>query len=144
MKRLRLPALPICILMMSLVIVGVVQSIVWARASQSQRLLAAIEAGDEPEVLVSLLAGADPNQPFSVEAGPKGRWDGLMGFLQRSKRHELAFPTPLERAVLGGNPEIVKLLLQYGADPVVVKPPFGDNIVGFASILAPSRSGCGF
>jgi hypothetical protein len=77
----------------------------WVWTPDTVNVAEAVATGDYAEVARQIEAGVDPNPPMVVRAG-------LLG----SKPSRL---TPLETAVWGRNPLMVKLLLEHG---VIVAP----------------------
>ncbi|MGH8978060.1 MAG: DinB family protein [Acidimicrobiia bacterium] len=90
----------------------------------------------------SALEALDPATGSSElidEAAAYGRWDLVIGLVQRGVPVSTTGRTPLHLAAGAGELEVVKILLDHGADPTVTDPEYHGTPLQWAKFLRRPR-----
>ncbi len=76
-----------------------------------------------------------PTADLVDQAAGYGRWDLVIGLVQRGAPISTTGRTPLHLAAGAGELEVVKTLLDHGADPAVTDPEFHATPLQWAEFL---------
>jgi ankyrin repeat protein len=78
---------------------------------------------------------AGPSSDLVDHAARYGRWDLVIGLVQRGAPVPTTGRTPLHLAAGAGELAVVKTLLDHGADPAATDPEFGATPLQWAEFL---------
>jgi hypothetical protein len=81
------------------------------------------------------LGELSPGPELVDQAARYGRWDLVIGLIERGSPLPTAGRTPLHMAAGAGEPAVVKTLLDHGADPAAIDPEFRATPLQWAEFL---------